>query len=522
MGNNKKNHNALQNIYSSIKEDVVFLYLVLLFVVFVFYAPDKFYNIGVYKILFFERVTIFFLGISILLIIATFIFVSNKPKVKLEITDIAFLAFAGWNIISLLFSPYSWDGLLGYETWRTGLLTQLAITAIYFIVKQWANKWKSIITIALIAFTVENILVILQRFGMNPLNLYEGMELGDWNRRNLLGTIGNTNWLCGYMMCLIPVIVWLYIYVEEMVLGIVWGVALFISLVALCLQGSSSGIVALAGILLVCLCFAIRTYKHLIRLISIPFMIAFFWMMLSLLQVELLEPEEVHTPQKVYSYLWIIPTLVLAVIIIFLIVWTKRKKKDKLPSEFIRVARIVVAVILGTGLIVFTSVQFWGAASNNQIVQKLLIKDTWGSNRILLWKETIKHFFQNTSIKSILFGVGPDCYGNWFIDQGIYIRAEGPMKDVFYTNAHNLVLTTLINTGVIGVSIYLFAWISLLVHFLKKERARDFSVLGVLMITGMGINGFFSFQQICATPLFFALLGLVRGMVDKKVFMRNE
>ena len=518
--NIKKNKNLLVFL-CSVKSGIVFFYLFLLCVVHLFYAPEKFYYIGTYKLLFFERVTSIFLIVSIFLIILTIIFLPRSITIKFEITDIAFLAFAGWNIVSLLFSPYSREGLLGYETWRMGLLTQLAITAIYFIVKQWANKWKSIITIALIAFTVENILVILQRFGMNPFNLYEGMELGDWNRRNLLGTIGNSNWLCGYMMCLVPVVIWLYLFEKKKAWLVIWGIMLFVSLAALLLQGSSSGVVALVGILLCCLCFAIGSYDQFIRLLSIPFMLSFFWMILSLFRVELFEPEEANTIH-IYSYLWIIPTVILLVAIILLFVWIKKKNKDTLSRGGIRNTRILVVGLIGLGVIAFIIIQIWGSLSDSSIVQKLIIKDTWGSNRILLWKETIKHFFCDTSIKNILFGVGPDCYGNWFLDQGIYIPAEGPMKDVIYTNAHNLFLTTLVNTGVVGLIIYLFAGISLLVYFLRNKSESDFSVLGILMLVGMGINGFFSFQQICATPLFFALLGLVRGMTSQKVFVRNK
>lgn len=519
MSNYKKRSELFFKFVSSVKEGIVFFFIFLLSVVHPFYAPEKFYYIGAHKLLFFERVTIIFLVACLFVILLTVIFLPRSIKIKFEITDIAFLAFAGWNFVSLLFSPYSWNGLLGYETWRMGLLTQLAITAIYFIVKQWANNWKSIIVIAMIAFTFENILVILQRLGMDPLGFYEGMGLYDWNRRNLLGTIGNSNWLCGYLVCLIPVAIWLYLFEEKRAWNIVWGIMLYVSLAVLFLQGSSSGIVALAGILLVCFCFAIKTYKHFIRLLSILFMISSFWMILSLFQVKILEPGSALTTQMFYSPLWIMPTVILLAIIISLIIWTKRKHKDTLSYTFIRNTRILIASIIGMGLIVFIAIQIWGTASDNSIVQRIIIKDTWGSNRIILWKETIKHFFFDTSIKNRLFGVGPDCYGNWFIDQGIYIPAEGPMRDVVYTNAHNLILTTMVNAGVIGVSIYLFMWISLLVFFLKKKSVSNFAVLGILMIIGMGINGFFSFQQICATPLFFALLGLVRGMTSQKVFV---
>lgn len=522
MGNYKKKKEIIPKFLSSVKEGIVFFFIFLLSVVHPFYAPEKFYYIGAHKLLFFERVTIIFLVACLFAILLTVIFLPRSIKIQFEITDIAFLAFVGWNIVSLLFSPYSWNGLLGYETWRMGLLTQLAITAIYFIVKQWTNKWKSIITIALIAFTFENILVILQRFGLNPLNLYEGMGLGDWNRRNLLGTIGNSNWLCGYMMCLVPVVIWLYLFEKKKAWLVIWGIMLFVSLAALLLQGSSSGVVALVGILLCCLCFAIGSYDQFIRLLSIPFMLSFFWMILSLFRVELFEPEEANTLQTVYSPLWIVPTVILLVAVALLSIWTKKKKKDTLSPTFIRNTRILIASIIGMGLSVFIAIQIWGSASDNSIVQRIIIKDTWGSNRIILWKETIKHFFFDTSIKNILFGVGPDCYGNWFLDQGIYIPAEGPMKDVIYTNAHNLFLTTLVNTGVVGLIIYLFAWISLLVYFLRNKSESDFSVLGILMLVGMGINGFFSFQQICATPLFFALLGLVRGVTSQKVFVRNK
>ena len=521
MGNKSKKNSksSFGEILKSIKGGVVFFYLLVILVVHVYYAPDHFFYLGNHKTAFYERVTSVFLAVSLLLLLVSIVlYLKNKKhdKWKPDPVEIIVLAYAGWNVVSFLSSPYRDGALKGYEGWNMGLLTQLAMFAAFLFVARWAGSGKKLLMITAAAFLPQCIMIILQRLGMDPFHMYTGINIGDWNRRNMLGTIGNSNWLCGYMVCIIPVVIWFFLFETKWFMEIIWGVILFAALSALMLQGSSSGVVALAGIWVVCLLFVIKTYKQLLRLLAIPLMICFFWTVMTLGNVMILETEEGHMRETVYSMLWIIPTVLLALLIAGLWAVWRKKKDEALPSAFTKVLRILAAVGIGMGVIAFIVIQFMGDSSPSAIVRKLQIKDSWGSYRVLVWKETIVRFFTNTNPKSILFGVGPDSYGYWFGVQGITIPIEGPMKDSVFTNAHNIFLTALVNTGIIGLLLYISAFFAALFSFIRNRKESLWAVLGILLMVGTGVNGFFSFEQICAMPAFLLLVALARSEMNSE------
>ena len=328
----KKSKSSFDEILKSIKGGVVFFYLLLILVVHVYYTPEHYFYLGNHKTAFYERVTSVFLAVSLILLFVTFVlYLKNRKKNKLkprpEPVEMVVLAYVCWNALSYLLTPNRDLALHGYEGWYMGLLTQLAVFASFLFAGRWMKSGKKMVYIAVAALLPQCILIILQRLGLDPFHMYTGMNIGDWNRRNMLGTVGNPNWLCGYMLCIIPLAIWLYLFEKKWFLTVLWGIILLAAMAALMLQGSSSGIVALAGVWLVCLLFVVKTYKQLIRLLSVPLMICVFWTVMTIGNVPLFEPEEMHTPETVYSMLWIIPTAVLAALIACLWIYQRKKKK---------------------------------------------------------------------------------------------------------------------------------------------------------------------------------------------------
>lgn len=514
----RKTENALWDALKNIKESIVYLYLFLMLVVHVYYAPEHFYYLATNKLRFFERVTAVFLSVALFLII--FSIIQNRKKLKeffvFETEEMVVLAFAAWNLISFLFSPYRENTLLGYQGWRMGLMTQLALVAVFLIVKRWKGKQMPVLAVAVVAFFLQCILVIIQRTGEDPLGFYEGMDYFEWNRRNLLGTIGNVNWLCGYMICILPIVIWLYMSEGKLLWRILYGVALYAGLGALLLQGSSSGIVVLTGLCIFILLFFVNDLEKLRRLIMIPFMICSFWMIFSLFRIDLLEAIDVHTPRDVYSPLWTIPTLLLLGVVIFLALFVKKKGNKVIPAKALKIVKIAFLAVFLAGAVFFLAIQIAAAlGADIGILEKLRIKDSWGSNRIMLWKLTLQHYFQNGSFTKFLFGVGPDGYGYWFAEEGIYIPKGGLVQSNVYTNAHNDILTTLVNLGLIGAGLY----VSLFVLFFRKfwkDKENTFRIPGMLLLLAYFINILFSFQQICATPAFVLLLAVLSSFHRKE------
>ncbi len=507
QGNNFKQdtHDAL----TSIKASSAGIYVFLMLVAFVFYSPERYVYIGNHKIAFFEKTTGLFLVVSLILLIVSLVKqIISKEKIRfsLSYTEIALLIYGAWNLISFAFSSYKKGAVFGYGGWHTGLYMQLSLIAVFFAVRRWSDKKELFLKLAASVLIIECAMVIIQRLGFDPFGYYKGMGFMDWNRRNLLGTIGNTNWLMGYEITVIPVLIWLYISAKEVFDRIVWGVGCFITVSAVFLQDAGSGIVAMSVILLFLFAVYIKDAEKLARILEIVCMIFLFWSILSVFHVKLIEPEEKDTSQY-YTYLWLVPVVILGLAIGFLYFYMKKKGK-KMPKNFVDIVRagMVTGIMFAVGL--FFAIQFsdglWAALGSKS---SLRLSDASGSFRILLWKQTIRHYIFDSGIKDFLFGVGPDSFGYWYETKHIVIpQVGGPFIDAIYTNAHNDFLTTVVNLGIPGAVIFFAVFLSMAA---KQDNDKEWAMACIITVIAYVINNVFSFQQVCSTPVFFVIMALL-------------
>ena len=511
----KKNTKKSQDTLGLIKAWAVGIYCFLMLCVFVLYAPKKYVYIGNNKISFFEKVTGVFLVVALILFIVSLIkSILLKEKIKFSLTfpEVILLIYGAWNLISFAFSDYKRTALFGYDGWHTGLFLQIAIIAVYFTIGRWKNKYKWLIRASAIVLIIECLMVVLQRFGFDPFGFYSQMGFMDWNRRNLLGTMGNTNWLMGYEIIIIPILLWLYFEAKELWEKILWGIGNFLMISAIFLQGSASGIVSFGVILLFLIFVYVKDGNKLARILEIVNMIFLFWSFLSIFRIPLLEPEEKDTT-RFYTLLWIIPAVLLGSIIAMLYLYIK-KKGTTLPKSFAYTIRIIMISGIVLGFMLLFAIQFsdklWQVFGS---VGALRITDNSGSFRILLWKQCLKHFLLDSSIKEFLFGVGPDSFGCWYKTKNIVIpQVGGPFIDAVYTNAHNDLLTAAINLGIPGVIIYIGLFISMAVTAVKSFSIKDktlWTMPALLIIIGYVVNNMFSFQTVCSTPVFFIIIALL-------------
>ena len=69
------------------------------------------------------------------------------------------------------------------------------------------------------------------------------MDWWDWNRRNLLSTIGNINWYCSYLAVALPLLLYCF-WAGEGWRRIPAGIGAYVGTGAMLLQGSASGYAA--------------------------------------------------------------------------------------------------------------------------------------------------------------------------------------------------------------------------------------------------------------------------------------
>ena len=178
---------------------LVYGYLMILFAGLPLYMQNKLVMIGNAKYLFFRNTTLVLGAFVVLAVLWQRIRGERTTKRTWKKTDVFMLLYLVSAIFSYGISPCREDVLLGYPGWYMGLVTQGLLVGIYFAVSRYYDGSRSIWWIAGITAGIVTLIGLLNRLDIDVLGTFRGMENGEWNRTQLLSTIGNNNWYAGYL-----------------------------------------------------------------------------------------------------------------------------------------------------------------------------------------------------------------------------------------------------------------------------------------------------------------------------------
>ena len=145
----------------------------------------------------------------------------------------------------------------------------------------------------------------------------------------------------------------------------------------------------------------------------------------------------------------------------------------------------------------------------------VILPRNFGTYRGFIW-HVAKSGFKKLPFLNMLFGVGPDLMGDYLVSvpgfQDLISAVYGNAK---LLNAHSMLLTQLLNTGILGVSSHLILVTLALKKGLtalgayKKEGSPEptWLLASLLGVISYEFYMMFSFDQVTVTPLFYILLG---------------
>ena len=256
---------------------LVYAWLALLFAGLPLYMQDKLVMIGNAKYLFFRNTT---LVLGIFVVLAALWKKISEGKTPGEKgqkrdfsdpwrkTDVFMLLYLLSVAVAYVFSPNREMAFLGYPGWYMGLLTQALLVGIYFAVSRYYDGSKSIWWIAGITAGIVTLLGLLNRLDIDVLGTFQGMENGEWNRTQLLSTIGNNNWYAGYISVTAGISLtaafWGKRYVR--VLGMLGSLLFFASAIT---SNSTTAILAACGLCLLLLLLSLQQRRQLLRVLEI-------------------------------------------------------------------------------------------------------------------------------------------------------------------------------------------------------------------------------------------------------------
>ncbi|MDR2043521.1 MAG: O-antigen ligase family protein [Clostridium sp.] len=421
-------------------------------------------------------------------------------------TDGLVLAYGAVSALSCLFSEYPATAWLGYRQWYMGLFSQLLFVWIYFLVSRSHDGGMFAVWVGQGGLLVVSLLGILNRMGVDPLGVFAGWQRGDWEYTHLLSTVGNINWLCGYLCVSLPLAVVCFLRAKDRVQEVFFYSVSLLGLLLLCVQSSDSGLLILGIGAMAAFCLALRSEKDLRGVLALGGGLAAMLLPFGIFFEKVTDWKHFPWDDQGHRILtwkgWPLVALLLLAV---------HAVSRKIAFSKIRRMAVLLAAF-GTAcgaLFVFFTLGKSGGA--------VLWDYSWGNGRGGLWTLAVKSFREGNLLRKLL-GVGPDCFGEHVFSVFAteeYLTQDGPFADAVFTNAHNEWLNQLVNTGILGMAAYLGIFAVSGIRYLKGCRKDTFLYLGILTLALYAANASFSFQEVMNAPFLFLVLGLCENRLRR-------
>ena len=477
-------------------------------------------GIGTAKFRLFQRVSVGFAPFyAILLVLYSIVWwISNREKqhksvLSFSATDL-FVAFYGAAaVISYLCSDYKETALWGADGWYMGLWTQLILVMVYFGVSRF---WKPDVFFYTMTFTVATIVFLLgfcNRFGWYPVKMSHTDPL-------YLSTVGNINWFCSYLVCIVAFGTGLYLDtdMDKKWKKSVICLCLFTGFMALFVQGSAGGYVT--AVLMMVICFALVVNKKLYEKKQL-FMFPIILGAGGVVCICRLLFEKNFNYHDTLAY-WLSLCFLLFTGILWIAVLFIKKRTKSIRETYAKQMKVLTWLVCGgllfgmigyAGLVIITTIN---PSRFGFLPASVFVFDyKWGSLRGATLRLGAA-CFTGQDLLHKLVGAGPDCMSCFLYNEGnegLIELSRLAFKDLTLTNAHCEILTVLVNLGALGAVSYVGAMSAAIWRMLRGKGVAFACGVGLL---AYNIYGVFSFQQIVGFWFAILFLAMGEGMLREK------
>lgn len=516
----------LENINQVLKvvlEYMISIYILLILAVLPFYNTKGYSHMGTDKATFFDKVSAFagkamLLPLLAYLVIGLLLLIKKREKTKLidrikkelSLTDGFAFLYGATLFLAYFSSDYKDEALWGTQGWYMGFLPQLTLVMIYFLVSRlWEPKKWIFLTVLPVSAAVF-FMGIVNRFDFYPFGIESAGAV-------YISTIGNINWYCGYAVTTVFIgttLLW-----REGGLK-VWQKALLmaytmIGWVSLILQGSDSGVVTLAVMVIVMFCASVKDVDRMLT----------FWQEMVLLCVGCLAVYllQFHPSLNAVYFANItrtitygkFPVVMTAVSVVMLLLVLRMRKTGKYSVKLFRVIAIFgvagsIATVVAVLVMAVVNTLHPGSIGSLSTNPLFTIDAYWGSNRLSTWKCGLR-CFAGQNLWHKLVGVGPDCMWAFIesgVDQELLQEIETLFGNARLTNAHNEWITVLVNTGVLGCIGFAGMVICGIRDFMRAKGQSALLFACGMALLAYTVNNVFSFQQSMNVSTMFVIFGM--------------
>lgn len=411
----------------------------------------------------------------------------------------------------------------GTRGWFMGLMTYLIFIMLYFILSRCLIYNRFVFIPAVFTTTLICLWGVINRFGYAPIDMNYKYEEGIF-----LASIGNINWFCGFTAVLVPIIWGLYMGCKTKWLNVVYMVCISITFAMIIVNSSDSGYLALVVTLGVLFGYVLSDKGKMLKFLEL--LIDYFAVCSVIWIVEKTKIIGNRTaPAGLMEPFIGIPSLVILLVVIGIYIFLRMLRKEYPVKTMLIVRKVyIILACIGVGLLVLLIVINTLTDGALPVIggsSLLLFDPSWGSGRGETWGLGIKTF-GHLNFWHKLVGSGPDTM--FYAMIGYEDLAQE--WNEFYgsarlTNAHNEIITLLVNVGILGTAAFIGVISSAVGYSFKKAKEQpEFICFGLAVISYVSSN-IFSFQQITNIPFLFLLLGLEGAALvsaDKKAVLLTK
>lgn len=480
---------------------LVTAYLLLLFVVYPFYMKDGYVEIGKAKYSFWIRISLSTATVLLLFLVIQLIRNLKEKSLHLRATDVSILVFAGTLLITFILAVDRKEALSGTEGWNMGFMLYGVLCLLYLMIQLLWKPDKWILYLALFASGVIFLLGILDRFSIYLIPL-------EIRNPGFLSTLGNINWFTGYLVIFTAVSASLFLLSEEKGMTFFSTVITLLGFAAGFGQGSSSVFLFFAGLFLTLFWIASFEKRRMLRLMILWGMWCLSAQLIRLMRMLIPDGYQYDTENlcgdftggNLTIFLFVIGGLLLGAVSILM------KYKEQ-TGRWIRRALGLLGGIFTAGVVGVMLYSYF-CVSKGMVYDRLPWKDdSWGNGRGMTYRAAMMILTQMTPLQK-LFGVGQDCFST-------YAYSIPQVADELWqyfgnerlTNAHNEVLTMLVNHGIAGIISYLSIFITYVYETGKQSRNPYSTSIAVAAVCYF-VHNTVSFANVLNLPFLIILLAM--------------
>lgn len=506
-------------------------YLLLMFCVYPFYVEEGYTNIGEAKNRFFVAVSMASFGVLLLLYGIHWISRAKERKKngqaylidweKVSVTDLLMLLYATEIFLSYVFSDNKEEALWGTKGWYMGLVPLLLLCGLYFLISRLWQGNEMIIYPVMVSTAVVCLLGICNRFSFYPIALAGAQP-------DFISTLGNINWFCGFLSVVAPLGIGVVVVrkadcVWKQTVVFLYAVIVFMAGFA---QGSDSVFLWFGALFFLLLFISLDKKEYLARwfvLLSLWGLSAWMVKALRILTVDRFNYETsgicgYFTDSHVS--VWIIAFAAAGYF------WAKRQMyleaEEKTVSgegrerifpeaEKIRKKKRTLIIFPIAILAVWIVLSWTNTTFGLPFLKEnslCTFDGNWGHGRGITFYTGMKIFGELPLLQKML-GTGPDCFAAVAYELPEMASVlRGYFGSSRLTNAHNEVITALVNTGVLGTALYVSILFVSIKKYLKAGRSNAIFYLFAVSILGYFIHNMVSFAQVLNFPFLFLILGM--------------